>query len=102
MSFGPSTALHPPAHIHKYALADAPCIRTKIRRNLAHLFLAETLSRYTPSCLIFLKMKQTIAYLKEVFQRLESRQGEGYFVFRFKIRNITKTHGTDFLPMYYR
>jgi hypothetical protein len=44
LSFGPSTALHPPAHIHKYALADAPCIRTKIRRNLAHLFFAETLS----------------------------------------------------------
>jgi len=41
LSFGPSTALHPPAHIHQYALADAPCIRTKIRRNLAHLFLAE-------------------------------------------------------------
>ena len=44
MSFGPSTALHPPAHIHKYALADAPCIRTKIRRDLAHLFFAESLS----------------------------------------------------------
>jgi hypothetical protein len=44
LSFGPSTALHPPAHIHKYALADAPCIRTKIRRNLAHLFFAEILS----------------------------------------------------------
>jgi hypothetical protein len=25
LSFGPSTALHPPAHIHQYALADAPC-----------------------------------------------------------------------------
>ncbi|MCF8127687.1 MAG: response regulator, partial [Deltaproteobacteria bacterium] len=37
------TALHPPAHIHQYALADAPCIRTKIRRNLAHLFFAEAL-----------------------------------------------------------
>jgi len=43
LSFGPSAALHPPIHIHKYALADAPCIRTKIRRNLAHLFLAEAL-----------------------------------------------------------
>ena len=41
--FGPSTALHPPAHIHKYALANAPCIRTKIRRNLAGLFFSETL-----------------------------------------------------------
>ena len=41
MSFGPSAVLQPPAHIHQYALAAAPCIRTKIRRNLAHLFFAE-------------------------------------------------------------
>jgi hypothetical protein len=26
LSFGPSTALHPPAHIHQYALAGAPCL----------------------------------------------------------------------------
>jgi len=29
---------------HQYALAGAPCIRTKIRRDLAHLFFAETLT----------------------------------------------------------
>jgi ADP-ribosylglycohydrolase len=44
--------LHPPAHIHKYALADAPCIRTKIRRNLAHLFFSATLRKNEVNAMI--------------------------------------------------
>ena len=43
LSFGPSVALHSPAHIHKYALVNAPYIRTKIRRSLVQLFFAEAL-----------------------------------------------------------
>ncbi len=54
LSFGSSTALHPPAHIHKYALVNAPCIRTKIRRNLAQLFFAEALRRVTVANGVFL------------------------------------------------
>jgi len=38
LSFGPSTALRPPAHIHKYALADAPCqiLLKRADQNTAH------------------------------------------------------------------
>jgi len=38
LSFCPSTALHPPAHIHKYALADAPCqiLLKRANQNTAH------------------------------------------------------------------
>ena len=49
MSFDPSTALHPPAHIHQYALVNAPCLilyktgESKYGAILRNYFFAETL-----------------------------------------------------------
>jgi len=76
LSFGPSTALHPPAHIHKYALADAPCLilyktgEPKYGAILRIYFLSRPLNKkrrpfpsmgnWTPLSLIGLKLSHAI------------------------------------------
>ena len=61
LSFGPSTALHPPAHIYKYALADAPCIRAKIRRIYgASIFFRDPKRTSSTGCIFLWPGKRSV------------------------------------------